>query len=159
MKAATLRRHARWEQVESQIAAGQPPKVFVDKAGCICLVDGAFQLPAALAAKMPAEVIAAARFAAEQRLAEEITRHEAWAANWEASQAALDARSDEPGFRLIAGEDSEIVASGTLRECRSMIPCVTRCQRDRFAGRGCWVIVDAAGVEVQAGQFDRDCAW
>ena len=76
-----------------------------------------------------------------------------------AHSAALEARLDEPGFVLLAGENTAVVAKGTLRECRDNLFMVRDCPRDPQSGLGCWVIVDAEAVEVQSGTFDEDVAY
>jgi hypothetical protein len=70
----------------------------------------------------------------------------------------LEKRFDEPGFFLIAGEESEVLHSGTLRECRDNLWKVTAgdLPRDPYCGIGCWVIAKG-GEEVMSGKFDRDC--
>ena len=72
-------------------------------------------------------------------------------------QAELEARMDEDGFTLIAGERTEIVSQGTLRECRANLWKVTSYPRYQPVGRGCWIIVDRNNDEVLSGEFDKDC--
>jgi len=147
-----------WGTIEDKMEAGGIPEVFINPAGRVCLNNGwnGAEFPARLLAKLPASLIEAANAKAAERAAADKAKAEIWRAEWVASQAALDARADEPGFVLLAGENTEIIASGTLRECRDALYKVTGCPRDRHVGRGCWTIVDSnTQTEVEAGQYTK----
>jgi len=70
----------------------------------------------------------------------------------------LEKRLDEDGFALLAGEDTEIIHQGTLRECRNNLWKVHKLPRDPFCGIGCWIIIKGE-EEVMAGKFDKDMYW
>lgn len=78
------------------------------------------------------------------------------AAEYKAAREALDARLDEPGFTLLAGENTDVVCRGTLRQCRDSLRKVIGLPRDPYCGRGCWVIVDSQHNEVESGEFGKD---
>ena len=71
----------------------------------------------------------------------------------------LDKRLDEDGFTLLAGEETDVICQGTLRECRDNLWKVLKCERDPYVGKGCYVIVDRDNTEVQSGEFDKDCVY
>lgn len=147
-----------WATIEANMADGNMPDVFINPAGKVCLHNGwnGAEFPARLLHLLPPAIIEAANVKAAERAAADKARLETWRAEVDATSAALNARLDEPGFVLLAGEDTAIVASGTLRECRDAMYKVPRCRRDSYSGRGCWVIVDSKHVEVEAGQFTKD---
>jgi len=90
----------------------------------------------------------------EREKADEATRK--WCEEHRKEREALDARLDEDGFALLAGEETEIVTSGTLRHCRDNLYRVMQYPRCPYAGKGCWLITDSHGNEVQSGEFDKD---
>jgi len=73
---------------------------------------------------------------------------------------SLEKRLDEPGFTLLAGEETEIVRRGTFRDCRDNLSqlMAKRLPRDPYCGIGCWVIVKGE-EEVMSGKFDKDMYW
>lgn len=74
-----------------------------------------------------------------------------------AQQAALDFLTDEEGFALIGGENSQLVCRGTLSDCSRRLPEVTNC--DRHAnGIGAWMVVKGDEI-IMSGWFDREMAW
>lgn len=146
-----------WQELEAKLTAdSEAPSVFINAAGDLCLNDGTGrQVPPRLVSLFPAAVVEAAKQKSAE-VAEQRQREFAeWMQRQEAQRAALDARLDETGFVLLAGENTEMVQSGTLRECRDSLWKVTSQPRDEYAGRGCWVIVDGDGNEVEAGMFDK----
>ena len=91
---------------------------------------------------------------AERKKAEAATR--VWCEHRRQERETLDARLDEGGFTLVGGEETEIIASGTLRHCRDNLWRLPQYPRCPYAGRGCYTITDGDGLEVQAGEFDKD---
>ena len=81
-----------------------------------------------------------------------------WIEQHRKDREALERRFDEDGFTLIAGEESEIIHQGTLRECKDNIWKVSKCPRDHYSGLGCYIIVKGE-EEVMSGTFDRDCSY
>lgn len=156
---------ARWSQVADALERGEIPKFFLNARGYICIDDGATGpcVPAWLAAKFPADVIDQARAIKARTSAEDLARSRALAAKYaaesEAKRHRYASQTDQTGWLLLAGEDTEVVARGTLRDVEAMRSCVTRCKRDSYTGRGCWVIVSPDGSEYEAGYFDRDLYW
>jgi len=74
-------------------------------------------------------------------------------------------RLDEPGFVLLAGENTDVIYHGTYRECKDNLWRLNmpgengkRIPRDSYSGKGCWVIVKD-GYEIQSGYFDKDMVW
>jgi hypothetical protein len=109
---------------------------------------------------LPDDVIAAltddARATIEVAAREARKARECEAAKYRAEREALNARLDEPGFTLLAGENTDVVCRGTLRQCRESLWKVIGLPRDPYCGRGCWVIVDSQRNEVESGEFDKD---
>jgi len=88
-----------------------------------------------------------------------IKRSQATAAHLKKEREELDKRLDEDGFTLLAGEATDVVCQGTLRQCRDNLWKVQRLPRDYHCGIGCWIIVDKNNIEVQEGKFDKDMCW
>lgn len=78
------------------------------------------------------------------------------AAQLKAERENREKRLDEPGFVLLAGENTKVVHQGTWRECRDNLWQVLKCERNTDVGLGCWVIVKGE-FEAESGTFDRDC--
>tara|TARA_R100001530_G_scaffold96544_1_gene67083 strand:+ start:46 stop:528 length:483 start_codon:yes stop_codon:yes gene_type:complete len=72
---------------------------------------------------------------------------------------SLEKRLDEDGFILLAGEETDVVCQGTLRQCRANLWKVHKCPRDPHVGIGCYCIVDKNHIEVEIGKFDKDICW
>jgi hypothetical protein len=156
----------KWRDVEARLMAGDVPSVFVNPGGFLCIdggvhggVHGGDTIPAALTALFPAHILEAAKVKSDSVAAEKKAELAARMAEASKRWRALDLRQNEEGFVLIAGEDSEIVADGTLLECRTSLYKVCRQPRDSYAGRGCWTISDSSGIEVQIGEFDENTYW
>ncbi|MFP4145310.1 MAG: hypothetical protein ACLFV3_09215 [Phycisphaeraceae bacterium] len=152
-----------WQPVADALDRGEVPPVFVNPAGDICLDNGSNgpALPRALRDRLPAEIVEEAQRVREQREAEARERSRQFAERFQAERQELLAAIDQEHCHLIAGENSEVVASGTLDHCRTQLHRVTRQPRDPHSGRGCWVIVanrrdTGEQVEVESGQFGRD---
>jgi hypothetical protein len=145
-----------WELLEGKICAGELPSVFVNVAGHLCLNDGTGrQIPPRLVPLFPAEVVTSANEKAAEVASQKQAAFDRWMAAQIAHREVLDRRLNEAGFMLLAGENTAVVARGTLRQCREKICMVVRQPRDNYSGRGCWVIMDSTGAEVEAGQFDK----
>lgn len=82
------------------------------------------------------------------------------AARLKAEQEEREKRLDEPGFTLLAGEETEILHQGTWRECRENLWKLNRLElpRDPYCGIGCWAIVKGE-FEAESGKFDEDIYW
>ncbi len=153
-----------WVKVQTALENGDTKMLFLDRAGRLCWWTGkpgeiCRPLPDDLLNLCPTEMLSQARLAAEQKAREAEARSLAYATELRAASEALDKRLDEPGFTLLAGERTDIVHSGTLRECRDNLWKVTHYPRDRTAGIGCWVIVDSKSPdhrEVESGKYNRD---
>ncbi len=80
------------------------------------------------------------------------------AAKLRAEREEREKRLDEPGFFLIAGEESKVLLSGTWRDCHENLWRVTAkgLPRDPYSGIGCWIIVKG-DFEAESGKFDKDC--
>jgi len=108
------------------------------------LISGLEDLAASGVRARAAAVEAAARTEQARR------EHDAW----------LTANLHTTGFALIAGEDSEVIARGSLDECRSSLHRTRKCRRDGYSGRGAWVIVfGPTSQEVESGFFDKNGAF
>lgn len=124
--------------------------------------DRAFRLGyAALAKATPEERAACRDFEAVKQLqrkqeADAIARAEKV---YQEKKARLDAMADQPGWLLMAGEETELVARGTRDEVRRKLYLVTHCPRDPYAGKGCWVILAPDGTEAESGFFDGEMYW
>ena len=144
-----------WEELEFGLKSGEIPAVYMDSVGQLCLDDESHrQIPARLVPLFPASVIGDAKLRAAEHAATREAEYEQRKQQVAQEEAALNERLDEKGFVLLAGEETEIVESGTLRECRASLWKVTRLLRDEYAGKGCWVIVDSNGSEIESGKFD-----
>jgi len=62
---------------------------------------------------------------------------------------------------LLAGENTDIVTTGTLYHCKQSLWMITqkKLPRDRFCGKGCWVIIDENQNELASGSFDKEMVW
>tara|TARA_Y100000361_G_C11138086_1_gene333341 strand:+ start:977 stop:1456 length:480 start_codon:yes stop_codon:yes gene_type:complete len=144
-----------WEELESRLSAGEVPAIYMDRIGQLCLDDGTQrQIPAKLVPLFPASVVEDVKRRAGEYAAIREAEYEQRKQQLAEEEAELNERLDEKGFVLLAGEETEIVESGTLRQCRASLWKVTQQPRDEYAGKGCWVIVDSNGEHVQAGKFD-----
>lgn len=126
---------------------------FPDNTAGVQIFNGEkWQLPVAVIDRITGEakqLIEAEKEKAQQRSLE-------LAAQLKAQREALDARLDEDGFILLAGEETAVVCRGTLRQCRDNIWKVQKLPRDYYTGKGCYVIVDTkTHEEVQSGEFDK----
>ncbi len=86
-------------------------------------------------------------------------RAAALAADDAAARARHEAQAESPGWRLLAGEDTELVACGTRAECLARLHEVCRCPRDGATGLGCWALLAPDGAEAARGRFDAQSAW
>jgi len=147
----------RWDRLTEKIVAGD---ISFNTAGEMTVYDGEFLVvPARLVGLAPSEQVAVARDNADRRAEESRKKNAASRKKYRAEQAKIEARIDEAGFCLIAGEDSCLVFAGTLRNCRRKLPLIQELPRDYCSGRGCWVIVDSDGAEIETGLFDKDLVW
>lgn len=155
---AKTKKKTDWEAVMTQVENGEVA-VFIAANGGVCIDGAAMMIPDRFLSRVPADVLTKAneRRANVERQKEE--RNEAVRLRLKAEEAAKAARLDEPGFTLVAGENSTTVHSGTLRECRDNLWKVMSQPRDGYAGVGCWVIVDSTGTEIDAGRFDKSAWW
>jgi len=77
----------------------------------------------------------------------------------EKRQRSLAAMAENPGWKLLAGEKTEILATGTRREVEANLWRVTKCAREPSTGRGCWMILAPDGTEATRGGFDGEIYW
>ncbi|NIP26661.1 MAG: hypothetical protein GWN94_19820 [Phycisphaerae bacterium] len=78
-------------------------------------------------------------------------------------QKRLDSAKKEAAIKnctLLAGEETEIITSGSLYWCKQHVGTLhqKKLPRDHHSGKGCWVIVKH-GKELASGYFDKYCAW
>ena len=72
--------------------------------------------------------------------------------------AELDAMSDDPGWTMIAGEESELLCTGTRAECfAALTAALHRLPRDPHEGKGAWVLLPPDGSREMEGTFDQHC--
>ena len=90
-----------WAKIREQIAAGNPPKVFVTRAGKFALDGSAAEMPEAVATLLPAEIREAAERIAESRRASEAAEAEKRAAERAAVAAKQQAVIEEHGNRRV----------------------------------------------------------
>jgi hypothetical protein len=71
------------------------------------------------------------------------------------------AQADKAGWRLIAGEESAVVAAGTLADVENSDAMRRMLNEPRALGEGvgCWIITAPDGVEYRSGQFDANAWW
>lgn len=103
--------------------------------------------------------VVTARFAqqAEQRREHKARASEALARALDRA-AQLDAMADDPGWTMIAGEDSEVLCTGTRAECFSALSAALhRLPRDPYEGRGAWGLLPPDGSREMSGTFDEHC--
>jgi len=86
------------------------------------------------------------------------------AAQLKAEREEKLAKLDLDQCMLLAGENTEVVAKGSLDHCRSMLSLVCQQPLDQHASKGAWVILarpkdGSASEEVESGSFDRDMYW
>lgn len=89
------------------------------------------------------------------------------AASLDAARAELMTVADEPGWTLVAGEDTTVVARGTLSDVQAHVLTifVKRLRRDRESGHGAWVLLapqldgEEDRREAASGYFDAHTVW
>lgn len=99
------------------------------------------------------------------RRAAQAERRKAWrAASAEALEkskarmAELDKIADQPGWTMIAGEESEVLCTGTRAECYSALSAALhRLPRDPHEGAGAWSLLPPDGTREITGTFDQHC--
>lgn len=152
------RNTAYWAELKESLENGDlAPPIFVNPSGDLVLSGGprgGQTIPPHVAKLFPLVVVQEAMRERDKWQEKERAGQEARLAEREAQESQID----EPGFTLIAGEDSKVVATGTLRECRKALWRVTFCERDGYAGRGCWIIFKGDDFE-ERGYFDRQMYW
>lgn len=75
-----------------------------------------------------------------------------------ARMAHLDAMANDPGWTMIAGEESEVLCRGTRAECYSALQAALhRLPRDRFEGVGAWSLLPPDDSREISGTFDQHC--
>jgi hypothetical protein len=160
------RKMAKWQPIADALERGEVPKFFINAQGNICIDDGNTGpvVPAWLAARFPAEAVAQAKAMQAQRAQEAAQRSRDLAAQLKAQNEARMASADLDRCILQAGENSAVVATGTYDHCMSMLPAVCRQPRDRYEGKGCWVLTaphktTGEPVELHSGYFDADMYW
>jgi len=148
-----------WRRLEETLKNGtEDPKVFINRVGNLCLDGGPLggsTIPPKVASLLPAELVAEAKRRAVEVAIEREADAEKYRQELEAARVALDARLDDRGFTLLAGENTDVVCRGTLRDCRDSLHKVVHLPRDSWSHLGCWVITDPQFVEVEAGHFTR----
>lgn len=79
---------------------------------------------------------------------------------WQERFAKAKKESDIKDCTLLAGEETEPVAHGSLYWCKEHIGELPfkDLPRDTLTGKGCWVIVKA-DEELATGYFDKEIAW
>ena len=151
---------AKWQKIESRLAAGDIPAVFTSADGKLCLQETSETIPSRLEPLWPSEVVelSRSRRAMLEQQAQEQRRLRVEDAM--ERQRSLDASVDLSACCLIAGENSRTVATGDLEHCRSMLPLVCGEPTDPHGRTGAWVIFassKATGefVEYESGTFDK----
>jgi len=154
-------RAGRWNPIAEAVKTGTA-KIYINVRGDVCIDDGRTGpvMPAWLAARVPTETVEAARRDKAARDAQAEQARLAAVARRDTLLAALDLSR----CVLLAGEDTDVVASGTLDYCRRMCSAVHHLSRDCYSGKGCWVITaprrdNGEIVEVESGGFDADIYW
>ena len=153
---AKQRKKLFWESVASDLRSGRIPSVYMNSVSELCLEDSDRTVPARLAPLFPKEVIEDARRRSVEHAKARKAEYEQRVQQLAKEEAALNERTDEKGFTLLAGENTEIVESGTFGKCRASLWKVTQQPRGDFSGIGCWIICDGNGDVVEQGKFNSD---
>lgn len=75
-----------------------------------------------------------------------------------ARAAELDVMAAQSGWMMIAGEESEVLHTGTRSECFAALQAALhRLPRDRHEGKGAWVLLPPDGSREMSGTFDEHC--
>lgn len=70
----------------------------------------------------------------------------------------LAAMADSSGWIMIAGEESEVLCTGTRRDCFSALQAaIHRLPRDPHEGKGAWSLLPPDGSHEISGTFDQHC--
>ncbi len=79
---------------------------------------------------------------------------------WRTRYAEAQKESEVTGCTLLAGENSEVVATGSLYFCRQSLSTVLQkhLPRDPYSGKGCWAIVRGE-QELASGYFDGETVY
>jgi hypothetical protein len=143
-----------WKKYEEKWASGNFEDVFIHGKPAVRENGTIMFIPNKLLALMP-EIAKTAQIVADQKSVETARR-------LKAAREEREKRLDEDGFVLLAGEDTEVVYSGTWRQCRDnlwrLIWGGIKYPRDPYSGKGCWIIVKEE-FEAQSGYFDADMYW
>lgn len=90
-----------WSRIREQIAAGNPPKVFLTRAGKFALDGSAAEMPEAVATLLPVDIRDAAVAVAEERARQQQAESDRRRKQAEEAQAKRQAVIDEYGNRRV----------------------------------------------------------
>jgi hypothetical protein len=158
MKTTTLKRI--WGEYEKKWQAGDFYDVIVNciDQPCVRFFNGTVgAIPQKMMHLLPKELL-------ETLAANAQARSIATAKELADERTEREKRLDEPGFHLLAGENTDAIYAGTWRECRNNLWRLLckfegkKLPRDRDCGKGCWVIVKG-DFEAESGYFNSDMYW